>query len=214
MEIGEKLRTARQLIGMTQEQVGEAIHVRRQTISNWETGKSLPDVLSVIGLSDLYKVSLDELLKGDVQMLQHIEESTNAVKSRQRLSMCVEVLSYLVIWAVCVAVFWLGAGTAGAMGYSLVYLWGVLPLATFVVSVFMGLDVGWTGKVGPVPRKCILALCFGVFTLLAPALTFQMANTVSTGTFHGPEWMAFFLGVVLSALGMTIGSFVRRRRKQ
>ena len=49
----------------------------------------MPDVLSVIGLSDLYKVSLDELLKGDVQMLQHIEESTNTVKSRQLLSMCV-----------------------------------------------------------------------------------------------------------------------------
>ena len=40
MEIGEKLRTARQRIGMTQEQVGQAIHVSRQTISNWETGVS------------------------------------------------------------------------------------------------------------------------------------------------------------------------------
>ena len=85
MEIGSKLRQARQRTGMTQEQVAREIHVSRQTISNWETGKSLPDVLSVIALSDLYLVSLDELLKGDANMLHHIEESTNAVKSRQRL---------------------------------------------------------------------------------------------------------------------------------
>ena len=78
MEIGSKLRQARQRTGMTQEQVAREIHVSRQTISNWETGKSLPDVLSVIALSDLYLVSLDELLKGDANMLHHIEESTNA----------------------------------------------------------------------------------------------------------------------------------------
>ena len=47
MEIGSKLRQARQRTGMTQEQVAREIHVSRQTISNWETGKSLPDVLSV-----------------------------------------------------------------------------------------------------------------------------------------------------------------------
>ncbi|MFQ6828834.1 MAG: hypothetical protein ACLRSY_03785 [Acutalibacter sp.] len=62
--------------------------------SNWETVKSLPDVLSVIALSDLYLVGLDELLKGDANMLHHIEESTNAVKSRQRLGKWMETLSF------------------------------------------------------------------------------------------------------------------------
>ena len=59
MEIGSKLRQARQRTGMTQEQVAREIHVSRQTISNWETGKSLPDVLSVIALSDLYLMSTE-----------------------------------------------------------------------------------------------------------------------------------------------------------
>ena len=41
MEIGSKLRQARQRTGMTQEQVAREIHASRQTISNWETGGSL-----------------------------------------------------------------------------------------------------------------------------------------------------------------------------
>ncbi len=35
--------------------------VSRQTISNWENGKSLPDIVSILNLSDLYQISLDEL---------------------------------------------------------------------------------------------------------------------------------------------------------
>ena len=86
MEIGSKLRAARQRTGFTQEQVGEAIHVSRQTISNWENEKSYPDIISVIALSDLYSVSLDELLKGDQKMTEHLAESTDVVKSNKKLT--------------------------------------------------------------------------------------------------------------------------------
>ncbi len=64
----------------------EKINVSRQTISNWENEKSYPDIISVIALSDLYSVSLDELLKGDQKMAEHLEESTNVVKSNKKLT--------------------------------------------------------------------------------------------------------------------------------
>lgn len=85
MEIGKKLKTARMNSGFTQERVAEEIEVSRQTISNWENEKSYPDIVSVIKLSDLYFISLDELLKGDIKMMEHLEESTNVVKSNQKL---------------------------------------------------------------------------------------------------------------------------------
>lgn len=203
MEIGSKLRQARQRTGMTQEQVAREIHVSRQTISNWETGKSLPDVLSVIALSDLYLVSLDELLKGDANMLHHIEESTNAVKSRQRLGKWMETLSFLVIWAVCVAVFWLGGGEAGAMGYSILVLYWVLPLCTFVVSLVMGLDSSWK------ERQWWMLLYFGVGFMLVPYGTFSLANMVSTGTVYLPEWEYIPYGMFYAMPGMCLGSAVR-----
>ena len=86
MEIGKELKNARIEAGLTQEKAAEKIDVSRQTISNWENEKSYPDIISVIALSDLYSVSLDELLKGDQKMAEHLEESTNVVKSNKKLT--------------------------------------------------------------------------------------------------------------------------------
>ena len=86
MEIGKKLKNARIEAGLTQEKAAEKIDVSRQTISNWENEKSYPDIISVIALSDLYSVSLDELLKGDQKMTEHLAESTNVVKSNKKLT--------------------------------------------------------------------------------------------------------------------------------
>ncbi|MFQ6174341.1 helix-turn-helix transcriptional regulator [Streptococcus anginosus] len=85
MEIGKKLKEARQMSGLTQENVAEKLNVSRQTISNWGTEKFYPDILYVLQLSDLYQVSLDELLKGDERMIQHLEDSTNVVKSNKKI---------------------------------------------------------------------------------------------------------------------------------
>lgn len=85
MEIGEKIKNARIEIGITQEQAAENLMVSRQTISNWETGKSLPDIVSVIKMSELYKLSLDELLKGDHVMMEKIEKDMKLVKTEKKV---------------------------------------------------------------------------------------------------------------------------------
>lgn len=59
--------------------------VSRQTISNWENGKSLPDIVSIIKLSDLYQISIDDLLKGDKKMADKIEKDVKVAKSNKRL---------------------------------------------------------------------------------------------------------------------------------
>ena len=85
MNIGKRLKDARIESGYTQEQVAEQLDVSRQTISSWENGRTFPDIVSVVSLSDIYDVSLDALIKGDEKMLEHLEESTNLVKSNKKL---------------------------------------------------------------------------------------------------------------------------------
>lgn len=99
MEIGKKLKAARQGSGLTQEQVAECLYVSRQTISNWENEKSYPDIVSVVRLSDLYSISLDDLLKGDAKMLEHLEESTDIVKSNQKLILA--ILANIAVFLAC-----------------------------------------------------------------------------------------------------------------
>ena len=97
MEIGKKLKAARLHAGYTQENVAEIIQVSRQTISNWENEKSYPDIVSVIRLSDLYKVSLDGLLKEDVDMIKHLDDSTNTVNSNKKLLIAIGLNVLLLI---------------------------------------------------------------------------------------------------------------------
>lgn len=85
MSIQEMLKQVRSDAELSQEEIAERIGVSRQTISNWETGKSYPDIASLIILSDIYGVSLDSLLKGDSKMIKHLEESTNVTKSNRQV---------------------------------------------------------------------------------------------------------------------------------
>lgn len=105
MEIGKKLKNARMQSGLTQENVAEKINVSRQTISNWENEKSYPDIVSVIQLSDLYSISLDVLLKGDEKMVEHLEESTNVVRSNQKLIAAILANIILVILLISLNMF-------------------------------------------------------------------------------------------------------------
>lgn len=83
MQIGDKLKSAREEQKLTQSQASEQFMVSRQTISNWETGKSLPDILSVIRMSEFYQISLDELLKGDQAMLKNMEQEAEQRKAEK-----------------------------------------------------------------------------------------------------------------------------------
>ncbi len=203
MDIGQKLKTARAAAGLTQEAVAEALGVSRQTISNWENSRTYPDIVSVIRLSDLYDISLDALLKEDKKMISHLQENTDAVGSRRRLSKLLLILAYLVIWSLLLILFWWGMDPGDAFAYGLVTFWVVLPITTLVLSFLIGKDGSWAHW------KWAMLLFFGLMYLAADYGTFSLANTLSTGQLHQPEWAAFFPGALCSAAGLALGTLFR-----
>lgn len=215
MEIGSKLKEARIKRALTQEQVAEIIGVSRQTMSNWETEKSYPDIISVIKLSDLYEVSLDELLKGreDKSMskyMDYLAESTNVVKSKQKASKLIQIGIYVVLWAACLIWFWLGKGTGGgfAMAYSLATFYLILPVATFVISLQMGKDASW-GSI-----KWFMPLFFGAMFSLENFATFLMANNIACGNQNLPQVEDGIPGFIISVIGLFIGWLVKLFRER
>ena len=70
MELARQLKAKREERGFSQDEVSKAIFVSRQTISNWENDKTYPDVQSLLLLSQLFEVSIDELVRGDVVAMQ------------------------------------------------------------------------------------------------------------------------------------------------
>ncbi|SDI59196.1 DNA-binding transcriptional regulator, XRE-family HTH domain [Pseudobutyrivibrio sp. 49] len=82
MELGKRIKDYRASLNWNQDELAEKMFVSRQTISNWENEKSYPDIQSLLLLSTLFDVSIDQLVKGDVEKMQKIinEQDVNQMK--------------------------------------------------------------------------------------------------------------------------------------
>lgn len=199
MEIGSRLKNARNEQGLTQEQVAEELGVSRQSISNWENNRAYPDIISVIRMSDLYSVSLDELLKEDKKMIEYLENATNEVKSRRSFSKLIEIGSYLVIWAISVVIF-LVTNDQETMAYTILIFYTVLHVSTLVISFFIGADKRWSNL------KWFMLLFFGIMNMPA---TFGLTILTFNGDLVRVIVLANALpGIICSAVGMGIGTVV------
>ena len=85
MNISKQLKSYRKKFNLSQEDLADIIHVSRPTISNWENGKSYPDLQSLLLLSDYFKISLDELVKGDVVNMKNELQNKEMDKSTYKM---------------------------------------------------------------------------------------------------------------------------------
>ena len=202
VEIGSKIKKSRIDAKLTQEQAAEALGISRQTISNWENEKSYPDIVSVLKMSDLYGVSLDYLLKGDSPMknyLDYIEESTNVVKSKVKLSKLILILSYLVIWAINIMVSWFFSAESISEAQAGAFQWLVLPVATIVISLLIGKNNFW-GK-----RKWFVPIGFGLMFLLSVYASYGMRENSIFNQIDLQTITLFFIGAIASVIGIVLG---------
>ena len=204
MEIGSKLKKARNENGITQEQAAELLGVSRQTISNWENNKSYPDIISVIKMSDYYSVSLDHLLKEDNGMKQtyqeFLEESTNTVKAKKNLCKTIILSTYFVVWLVSMILFW---NVTGAMTNELdvILRWIILPVILFGVTVTAAKnDYFGKGK-----WICVIGAALTFFTVPYTQFMFIHETESSIFTFKFPNLSYMAVGVLISICGLGIG---------
>lgn len=96
MELGKQIKKYRNELALSQDALAEKIYVSRQTISNWENDKSYPDVNSLVLLSEVFNVSIDNLIKGDVEIMK---EQVNAEDKREleKLGQVFGILFLLVV---------------------------------------------------------------------------------------------------------------------
>ena len=93
MELGKRITEIRKENNMTQEELAEKFHVTRQTISNWENGKSYPDVETLVHISNEFNVSLDMLMKGDRDMVTKItKEQRQGRKQKRRIIITIAII--------------------------------------------------------------------------------------------------------------------------
>lgn len=72
MFFGDKLKKEREKRGWSQDYLAEKIYVSRQSVSKWETGKNYPSIEVIIDLSDLFDITIDELLRSDEELKEKV----------------------------------------------------------------------------------------------------------------------------------------------
>ena len=77
---GEKLKKERELRNWSQEYLAEQIHVSRQSVSKWETGKNYPSIEIILDLSELFGITVDELLKSDEDLKDKVIQDSQQPK--------------------------------------------------------------------------------------------------------------------------------------
>ncbi|MDD6488509.1 MAG: helix-turn-helix transcriptional regulator [Clostridia bacterium] len=128
MELNAQIKKYRTEMNLSQDELAEKVYVTRQTVSNWENGKTYPDIHSLLLLSSLFNVSLDQLIKGDIETMKK-EVNKAEVKNLNRYSAVYAV--FLVATIIFAVPFfkWFG-------------LYGIIPeLLLFGCGLFFALKV-------------------------------------------------------------------------
>lgn len=105
LELSNQIKKYRTNMKLSQEELGEKVYVTRQTISNWETGKNYPDIHSLLLLSSVFGVSLDQLIKGDIDIMKEEMKAEDIKKLNYYGNIYTILLILCVVSAVPLAVF-------------------------------------------------------------------------------------------------------------
>lgn len=126
MKVNQQIKSYRTKLNMSQEELANKVFVTRQTVSNWETNKNYPDIHSLLLMSSLFKISLDQLVKGDLEIMKETIQ-TESIKKFSVLSTCFSVMLLLLIISFAPLYFYLG--------WHGLIISGLLSVATLIISL-------------------------------------------------------------------------------
>lgn len=109
MTFSEKLYSLRKKSGLSQEQLAERLNVSRQAISKWESGVSVPENDKLIAIGRYFNVTIDYLLKDEVQVPEAASveaplQKNRSVRKYLGISFCIVGLLCLLVWGVLMIV--------------------------------------------------------------------------------------------------------------
>lgn len=126
MEVQNQIKKYRLASNLSQEDLAEKVFVTRQTISNWETGKNYPDLNSLVRLSTLFGVSLDILVKGDLQEMKAQIQTEDIRKFNRDGAIFTGLMLAMLLSAAPLLVY---------LGYIGIAIWVVLTSVTLYYAI-------------------------------------------------------------------------------
>ena len=139
---------------------------------------------------------------------EYLEESTNTVKSNERKSKLILVLTMLGIWALSLIAFLLVHKGMDNHGYGLAVTWAVLPVTFFVGSYILG-RCDWFGKL-----KWLAAPVCSIMYSMTGYATYVTADNMAAKSVIWPDFAKLPIGLVISLAGLAVGILIRNRQSK
>lgn len=128
MNVGARIKKYREKQNVSQEELALKVFVSRQTISNWETNKSYPDIKSLTMLSSIFHVTLDDFIKGDIEKMKKIVSKEKLEKFN--------IMSYIFLVEMLILMF-SAYPLFSIGGYIGVMIWILLFVITLVTATII-----------------------------------------------------------------------------
>lgn len=213
MDIGNRLKLARQNAQLNQTQVAETLGVSRQTVSNWENNKTYPELSLVVEMSEIYSLSLDELLKENTDYVRYINSSTEKKSYKFRPSILTEVILFFLIWGFVLVSFYVNPPSE-TLSYVIFTQYIFFPIYVFIFSVIAGADPYW-GRF-----KWVLLPIFAYSGCFMDFCTFNVNSLLTKGDvitgfafMYLPMFAVSFIGIVLGIIFRGIFKKIKTRVK-
>lgn len=211
MELHEKLKNARVESGVSQKEAADKIGVSRQTLSSWETGKTYPDIASLISLSDLYRVSIDALLKedkADSAYVAYIDKAIGVIKNKQRIYKALEIGGFLLLLIIYVVLYLIESSSSESGTESVLAMHSFLiPSVIVILSLLIGIDDAWGEK------RWFLILFFGASFCFAEQFTLILSDFPVDKSAYWLNLLrpaSYSMGAFLSFVGLGIGALAKK----
>ncbi len=128
MNVGARIKKYREKQNISQDELALKVFVSRQTISNWETNKSYPDIKSLTMLSNIFHVTLDDFIKGDIEEMKKIVSKEKIEKFN--------IMSYIFLAEMLILMF-SAYPLFSIDGYIGAIIWSLFSVITFVTATIV-----------------------------------------------------------------------------
>lgn len=190
MEFATKIKKYRQQNEWTQQTVAEKLGVSRKTVSSWENSRSYPDIFMLVQLSDLYHVSLDDLLREDHEMIDNYKQEHDANRKQDHTFITSYIINVVAsFYFLCRSL--VGTGWINQLQPGWRMLVGVLIGLMSVNIYFLLSKAEWkttsrSMKVGAIMTFVVVAtFLFRLDTVTLPKSSYQFGVGVGHGVIIG-----------------------------
>ena len=125
MEFGKQIKKIRTDRHLTQEDLGELLHVSRQSISSWENNRNFPDLEMIVFIAKTFELSLDELILGDDKMATKLVDDG---KKTRAAKLTLLNMMLLVVSGLCFLGSGIGGSYVDAQGYLIEPYFFLIPI--------------------------------------------------------------------------------------